>query len=133
MPFTLVFDAFAVVKSGMSGEDMVHDFMPVVIQPMADVSPGTTDCGLATTTIDCFEICTLHSAPAVIFFFVCASSPSQVNPYVATFASSLGETRVAFAEPESLPPVEKPSPLLDFELAHEYEIAIVIPTSAISG
>jgi hypothetical protein len=60
----LVLFAFAAVKSGNSGLDMVHAFMLVVTHPIADVPPEATVPGTAASTI--FGSTTLmeHCAPA---------------------------------------------------------------------
>jgi hypothetical protein len=51
-PLILKLFALADVNASLSGLEMTHDCIPVVIQPMVDEAPDAIALGFATITID---------------------------------------------------------------------------------
>lgn len=126
MPFTLVLLAFCEVKSERFELEMMHDCIPEVTQPSAEVFPDTTLFGFATRTMPGFATCTLHCALPV------RPSLVQVSPKLAVFVSPGGAVMVVVAEPDCAPFVPKPPPEL-VPAEHEYVIESSMPTSATLG
>jgi hypothetical protein len=127
IPFTLVLFAFAAVKSGMSGLEMVHACMPEVIQPTILVCPEATAFGFATRTIEGRETCTLHCAAAVRLLL------AQEILYEERFDPVAGAATKVDTVPErdafgSVKPVAVTVPA-----EHEYVSTSGAPTSATCG
>src|SRR3989344_7869908 len=126
VPFTFVLPAFCAVKAGRSGVETTHACMPEVTHPSMALFPVSTVLGFVTRTMEGFATCTLHSLVVVFPKY------EHVSAYVARLLVPGGAATLTLVAPDCAPFVSKPEPAL-VPIAHAYDMATLMPTSATCG
>src|SRR3989344_5096898 len=126
VPFTFVLVAFSEVNAGRSGLETTHACMPEVTHPSMALFPVSTVLGFVTRTMEGFATCTLHSLVVVFPWY------EHVSAYVARLLAPGGAATLTLVAPDGAPFVSKPEPTL-VPIEHEYDMATLMPTSAICG